>query len=186
MRCVLPMFSEEGWEYHGEWFDFPLRNVVPKPLQKPHPPLWVACSQLDTIEMAGRRGIGALGFQFVSAEAADGVGERVLQRLHQAAREAVRLRDEPEHRRGLRLHVSPTPTRRRSARAEGWTFFQFALVFYNTHGPVEPGTVNLWDEYQDVEGVAEGPGAQCGRADRLARHDAAPAARSSRSRTSTR
>ena len=37
MRCLLPMFSEEGWEYHGEWFDFPLRNVVPKPLQKPHP-----------------------------------------------------------------------------------------------------------------------------------------------------
>ena len=53
MRCVLPMFWEEGWEYHGEYFDFPLRNVVPKPLQKPHPPLWVACSQLDTIVMAG-------------------------------------------------------------------------------------------------------------------------------------
>lgn len=30
-------------------------------------------------------------------------------------------------------------------RAEGWTFFQFALMFYNTHGPVDPGTVNLWD-----------------------------------------
>ncbi|RPI05258.1 MAG: LLM class flavin-dependent oxidoreductase, partial [Actinobacteria bacterium] len=37
VRCVLPMFTEEGWEYHGEWFDFPLRNVVPKPLQKPYP-----------------------------------------------------------------------------------------------------------------------------------------------------
>ena len=104
VRCVLPMFTEEGWEYHGEWFDFPMRNVVPKPLQKPHPPLWVACSQLDTIEMAGRRGMGALGFQFVSAEAARGVGERVLQLVHEAAREAVRLRDQPEHRGRVRLH----------------------------------------------------------------------------------
>src|SRR4051795_3444895 len=70
MRCLLPMFWNEGWEYHGEHFDFPLRNVTPKPYQTPPPPLWVACSQLETIEMAGRRGIGALGFQFVSAEAA--------------------------------------------------------------------------------------------------------------------
>src|SRR5215510_4279119 len=28
MRCLMPMFWEEGWEYHGEFFDFPLRNVV--------------------------------------------------------------------------------------------------------------------------------------------------------------
>src|SRR5215470_6419783 len=70
VKAVLPMFSHEGWEYHGKYFDFPLRNVVPKAQQKPRPPLWVACSQLETIEMAGRRGMGALGFQFVSAEAA--------------------------------------------------------------------------------------------------------------------
>jgi hypothetical protein len=33
-------------------------------------------------------------------------------------------------------------------RAEGWTFFQFSLGFYSRYGVVEPGTVNLWDEYQ--------------------------------------
>ena len=63
VKALMPMFQQEGTEYHGEYFDFPLRNVVPKPYQKPHPPLWVACSQLDTIEMSGRRGMGALGFQ---------------------------------------------------------------------------------------------------------------------------
>ncbi len=30
----------------------PPRNVVPKPLQKPHPPLWVACSRRETIHLA--------------------------------------------------------------------------------------------------------------------------------------
>ena len=64
------MFTHEGWEYDGPYFKFPLRNVLPKPVQKPHPPLWVACSQLETIELAGRCGIGALGFQFLSAEMA--------------------------------------------------------------------------------------------------------------------
>ena len=51
MRAIIPMFGDDGVEFHGEYFDFPLRNVIPKPLQKPHPPLWVACSQRDTIEL---------------------------------------------------------------------------------------------------------------------------------------
>ncbi len=35
--------------YQGKYFDMPCRNVVPKSLQKPHPPLWVACSNRETI-----------------------------------------------------------------------------------------------------------------------------------------
>jgi alkanesulfonate monooxygenase SsuD/methylene tetrahydromethanopterin reductase-like flavin-dependent oxidoreductase (luciferase family) len=70
IRAIIPMFGEGGVEHHGKYFDMPLRNVLPKPVQKPHPPLWVACSQLETIEMAGRRGLGALAFQFLSADAA--------------------------------------------------------------------------------------------------------------------
>ena len=52
------MFWNDAWEYHGEHFDFPLRNVIPKPRQKPHPPLWVACSRRDTIHMAAQHAIG--------------------------------------------------------------------------------------------------------------------------------
>ena len=69
VKCTLPMFWNHGWEYDGEFFKFPLRAVIPKPLQKPHPPLWVACSQLDTIKYAAHRGMGALCFKFVNLEA---------------------------------------------------------------------------------------------------------------------
>ena len=31
--------------FKGKFFSMPVRNVVPKPLQKPHPPIWVACSR---------------------------------------------------------------------------------------------------------------------------------------------
>jgi hypothetical protein len=31
--------------------------------------------------------------------------------------------------------------------AEGSSFFQFALGFYNSHGPIEPGSVDLWEEF---------------------------------------
>src|ERR1700688_807525 len=70
VRAIFPMFADGGSEHHGKYFDVPLRNVVPKPVQKPPPPLWMACSQLPTIERAGQNGFGALGFQFVSADAA--------------------------------------------------------------------------------------------------------------------
>src|SRR6201982_2991456 len=52
VRAIFPMFRDAGSEHHGKYFDIPLRNVVPKPLQKPHPPLWMACSQVPTIERA--------------------------------------------------------------------------------------------------------------------------------------
>ena len=65
LRCIIPMFKDQGVELDTKWHKMPMRNVLPKPVQKPHPPLWVACSQLETIEMAGRRGLGALGFQFL-------------------------------------------------------------------------------------------------------------------------
>ena len=54
----------------GKFVPMPPRNVVPKPVQKPHPPLWVACSRRDTILLAAEKGIGALTFAFIDPEEA--------------------------------------------------------------------------------------------------------------------
>jgi hypothetical protein len=48
------------------------------------------------------------------------------------------------------------------SRADGSTFFQFALRFYNDHGPVQPGTLSLWDEYQIWKQGPSGQKAQHG------------------------
>ena len=61
---MLTMTPYPGFE--GRFFSMPCRNVVPKPLQKPHPPVWLACSSSETIKKAARNGIGALVFSFVS------------------------------------------------------------------------------------------------------------------------
>ena len=53
VRALIPMFGPGPVSTHGKHFEFPLRNVLPKPLQKPHPPLWGRAQQRDTIEMAG-------------------------------------------------------------------------------------------------------------------------------------
>jgi alkanesulfonate monooxygenase SsuD/methylene tetrahydromethanopterin reductase-like flavin-dependent oxidoreductase (luciferase family) len=51
--------------YTGKSFSFPCRNIVPKPVQKPHPPMWMACTNRETIKIAAQNGIGALAFSFV-------------------------------------------------------------------------------------------------------------------------
>jgi len=51
--------------FEGASFSMPCRNVLPKPVQQPHPPMWMACTNRDTIRVAASQGIGALAFSFV-------------------------------------------------------------------------------------------------------------------------
>src|SRR3954452_17304170 len=50
LDAVTRMFVEEPFAgVEARFVSIPQRNVIPKPLQKPHPPLWVACSRRETI-----------------------------------------------------------------------------------------------------------------------------------------
>jgi len=56
--------------FEGRYFSMPCRNVLPKPVQKPHPPIWMACTNRDTIKVAASIGVGALAFSFINPEEA--------------------------------------------------------------------------------------------------------------------
>jgi alkanesulfonate monooxygenase SsuD/methylene tetrahydromethanopterin reductase-like flavin-dependent oxidoreductase (luciferase family) len=147
LRALIPMFGDAGAEYHGPYFDFPLRNVLPKPLQKPHPPLWVACSQRDTIEAAGRWGIGALGFQFVSADEAHAWVNAYFNAYTKRPAKLADYKTNPNIAVVSGFMCCPTDEEA-NVKADGWTFFAFALRYYSTHVPGEPGALDLWQEYQ--------------------------------------
>jgi len=128
----------------------PLRNVVPKPVQKPHPPIWVACSQLETIEMAGRRGLGALAFQFLSADAAHAWVHAYYNAFTKRQEKLADYRTNPNLAITSYFMCAETDEEARR-RADGIPFFQFALRFYGMSQFRErppPGAVNLWDEYE--------------------------------------
>ena len=58
---VLPKAWAKGVTSHeGKYFKIPPREVLPKPLQKPHPPLWSACGSDETVRLAAEMGLGAL------------------------------------------------------------------------------------------------------------------------------
>ncbi|TIP99115.1 MAG: LLM class flavin-dependent oxidoreductase, partial [Mesorhizobium sp.] len=62
LQAVLRMFEEDPFTgFAGEHFELPARHVIPKPVQLPHPPLWVAATNLETYEHAARQGVGVIG-----------------------------------------------------------------------------------------------------------------------------
>ena len=69
IRAIPKMWTQDLFSWEGEHFSVPERNVLPKPLQKPHPPLWVTATNPDTVERAGRMGLGVAVFSFQSPEA---------------------------------------------------------------------------------------------------------------------
>jgi alkanesulfonate monooxygenase SsuD/methylene tetrahydromethanopterin reductase-like flavin-dependent oxidoreductase (luciferase family) len=62
LEIIVKAWTEEILEYDGKLMKIPPRRVVPKPIQKPHPPMWMACVAADSYEMAGDRGLGVLSF----------------------------------------------------------------------------------------------------------------------------
>lgn len=151
VKAIVPMFTRESWEFHGDYYDFPARNVIPKPFQKPHPPLWVACSNIKTIAKAGEWGMGALGFTFVSPEAARAWVHRYYNNL---LNNRNLLADYPINPNIAMVSgfMCAETDEEAEAKAAGWTFFIFALSYYGRKGVDAPGTGNLWADYQDWRG----------------------------------
>lgn len=60
IRVIPQMWMNERFGYHGQYHKMPERNVLPKPWQEPHPPMWVAVTATGTELDAADRGMGAL------------------------------------------------------------------------------------------------------------------------------
>ena len=68
VHAIPKMWTEERYGHDGQFFSMPERAVLPKPYQKPHPPMWVAVTSEGTDKDAADRGLGALGVSFNSYE----------------------------------------------------------------------------------------------------------------------
>ena len=61
--AMVPQIWQSDWySYEGKFWNVPSRQVLPKPLQDPHPPIWVAALQPSTYDIAAEKGIGVLAF----------------------------------------------------------------------------------------------------------------------------
>lgn len=135
--------------YQGEGFSFPCRNVVPKPVQKPHPPMWLACTNRKTIETAARNGLGALAFTFVDAEEARSWADTYYSIIK--SDQCVPLGHSVNANialvSGFSLHEDSGEARRRGI--EGFAFFRYAINALVANDS-KPGRTRLWEEYEEI------------------------------------
>src|SRR4029077_16095819 len=62
LDIIVKPWREDILDDDGKLIKVPPRRVVPKPIQKPHPPMWMACVAPDSYQLAGDRGLGVLSF----------------------------------------------------------------------------------------------------------------------------
>jgi alkanesulfonate monooxygenase SsuD/methylene tetrahydromethanopterin reductase-like flavin-dependent oxidoreductase (luciferase family) len=60
LQMIPRMWTEEDFEWNSPLLKIPKRNVLPKPFQDPHPPLWQTCTSPESFAMAGELGVGVL------------------------------------------------------------------------------------------------------------------------------
>ena len=137
--------------FEGQYFSMPCRNVLPKPVQRPHPPMWMACTNRDTIRVAASLGVGALAFSFVDPEEAKNwsdiyygiikseecrpIGHSVNANIAMVSNFSLHHDREEAIRRGH----------------EGFEFFGYALNALVAHDTV-PGRTDMWGDYIKARG----------------------------------
>ena len=135
--------------FKGKYFSMPPRNVLPKPLQKPHPPIWVACPSRDTMRYAARNGMGALTFAFVHPDDAKfwveeyyEIAEKECQPIGQAVNLSVAMVS------GFSCHEDEETAIERGL--DGLRFFTHGLSHYYVGGSHVPGRTDVWESYKAV------------------------------------
>jgi alkanesulfonate monooxygenase SsuD/methylene tetrahydromethanopterin reductase-like flavin-dependent oxidoreductase (luciferase family) len=157
-REIANMMASEPYQgFEGDYFSMPARNVVPKPVQKPHPPMWVAASRRETTMVAARLGLASLGFGFETPEE---LGERTQEYYRLLREECMPI----GHALNPGLAVlntfmmGPTDEEAIKRSAGGPGFFSYSLGYYYnpaTGSKHPPGAVNLYRAYKDASSEGE-------------------------------
>jgi alkanesulfonate monooxygenase SsuD/methylene tetrahydromethanopterin reductase-like flavin-dependent oxidoreductase (luciferase family) len=149
LDVVTRLMVEEPFAgYDGEFVHMPPRNVVPKPFQRPHPPLWVACSRRDTIHLAATKGIGALTFSFVEAAEAKAWVDDYYATI--ASTDCVPAGFAVNANLAcvlpLMCHADEATAIERGL--DGSHFFGYSLAHYYVFGQHQPAVTNVWEEFE--------------------------------------
>lgn len=153
--------------YECEDWSLPCRNVLPKPIQKPHPPMWMACTNRDTIRVAAQNGLGVLAFSFLDPEEAKTWTKTYYDTI--MSEECVPLGHTVNANIAMvsafSLHEDHDEASRRGE--DGFRFFEYAIGALVTDD-VLPGRSKLWDNFesrkkareagQDIKDTAYGGG----------------------------
>ncbi|MGI8663765.1 MAG: LLM class flavin-dependent oxidoreductase [Acidimicrobiales bacterium] len=133
--------------YEGDYVQMPVRNLVPKPLQKPHPPLWVACSRRETIHLAATKGIGALSFSFIEPAEAKAWVDDYYETIASSECVPAGFAVNPNVAVVLPLMCHEDEATAIERGIDGSHFFGYSLAHYYIFGDHHPAKTDIWQEF---------------------------------------
>jgi alkanesulfonate monooxygenase SsuD/methylene tetrahydromethanopterin reductase-like flavin-dependent oxidoreductase (luciferase family) len=151
LDAITRMFVEEPFAgYRGKWLEMEPRNVVPKPYQRPHPPLWMACPRPDVIPVAARAGLGALCFSMLiePEQAREWVdGYQAVLASDECVPAGFAVNPELAVVTALMCHADEQTALDRGL--DGAHFLSYTLQHYYAHGDTHAhGESTLWADFE--------------------------------------
>lgn len=158
------MVEEPFSGFKGEHVEMPARNVIPKPLQKPHPPVWVACTRPASVQMAAQKAIGALSFAYTGPEALKDRVDGYYKTFEEEGAPITPVINPNILAIGgdLSMMVAKSDDEALKRLGIGGGFFSFGIMHYYLTGMHTPGRTKVWERYeqavQEDPTLAYGPG----------------------------
>ena len=60
LRMLPQMWQSDEFSWEGKYWNVPARRILPRIYQKPHPRMYLACTQTESFRLAAQKGIGVL------------------------------------------------------------------------------------------------------------------------------
>ncbi len=171
INLIQKCWTEDSVTFQGKHFQVEDLTVRPKPLQKPHPPIYMACLQPDTFEIVGRYGFNLLlssSFGLSAERAKEG-----LANYREARRQAGFDPDGGQVAFLLKVYPGKTMEQARAEFRDPVTWFYRTIAKY-VAPPASESAVASYEAYVESRKVAEtvefedlvdGPAIVCGDVD---------------------
>ncbi|PZM08801.1 LLM class flavin-dependent oxidoreductase [Rhizobium tubonense] len=140
MRELIPAIKgiwEGDYAHDGEFFKFPSTTSAPKPLQKPHPPIWVAARDPNSHEFAVANGCNV---QVTPLWNGDSEIESLMERFETACAKSPSL-DRPKIMLLLHTYVGDGETDLEQAAREMSVYYNYFFAWFKNERPIHQGLI---------------------------------------------
>ena len=159
LRILGAAWQKDELEYNGELMQISPHPILPRPVQTPHPPLFLACSKQPSLVEAANMGVGALVLGFA--------GPEEVANLNKIYRDAIESRDGSQFVSTVQNNhlVALCPTivgedgeKARQIGARGQRFFAQSIAHWFSGGKSgipDEAVVDGVDHVQEIQAAAE-------------------------------
>ena len=121
LDVILGVWQQDHFNYSGKHFEFADVSIVPRPLQQPHPPVYVAAISPETFDLVKERGLQMLVTPTLMSL------PELKQHVLDAKRQLVDLGQDPRSLNfpmNWQMHISESPEKAKAetSSAFGWYF----------------------------------------------------------------